>query len=100
MKFTSMLLALTLGSLALTQATNPFVKAATGNIKCIIDVMDDLPTLSQDPVSAFMQFSACAGEQTWDLMAPFLGGFIRIAVTSINPVTAVTPSVPPVAADY
>ena len=61
---------------------------AGGNVQCIIDIMPKLPTLSTDPVGLFMEFSACAGDQTWDLLAPFLGGFMRVVLTSINTLKA------------
>ena len=65
---------------------------ANGNVQCIINIMPKLPNLSADPVGLFVEFSACAGDQTWDLMAPFLGGFMRVVLTSINTVKSASES--------
>ena len=61
---------------------------ASGNVQCVINILPKLPNLSADPVGLFVEFSACAGDQTWDLMAPFLGGFMRVVLASINTVKA------------
>ena len=76
-RFATILLALVLSSLMLT------TKAA-GNIQCVLNIMPRMGEIATNPVGVFMEFSACAGDQTWNLMAPFLGGAIRPIVVSIN----------------
>ena len=73
---------------------------AGGNVQCVINIMPKLPNLSADPVGLFIEFSACAGDQTWDLMAPFLGGFMRVVLTSINTVNDGATNNPLQASDY
>ena len=76
---------------------------AAGNVQCVINIMPKLDSLATDPVGLFVEFSACAGDQSWDLMAPFLGGFMRIIVASINTVVPASQSKPAntlVASDY
>ncbi len=59
---------------------------AGGSVQCVINIMPKLNQISSNPVGILMEFSACAGDQTWDLMAPFLGGTMRVILASINTV--------------
>lgn len=86
----SILIALILSTLMMADARSnyPNVKAASGNVQCIINIMPKMNQIATNPVGILMEFSACAGDQTWDLMAPFLGGAIRPIVVSINKLKA------------
>ena len=75
----SILLAIMISSLM------PNVQAG-GSVQCVINIMPKLNQISSNPVGILMEFSACAGDQTWDLMAPFLGGTMRVILASINTV--------------
>ena len=75
----SILLAVMISSLM------PNVQAG-GNVQCVINIMPKMNQITTNPVGIFMEFSACAGDQSWDLMAPFLGGFMRVILASINTV--------------
>ena len=93
---TSLLLAIMIASLM------PSVQAG-GNVQCVINIMPKLNQIGSNPVGIFMEFAACAGDQTWDLMAPFLGGLMRVILSSINTVKPESQSKPVaelVSADY
>ena len=97
----SILLALMISSMMVD--ARPTVQAGQGNIQCIINIMPRMTEIASNPVGVFMEFSACAGDQTWDLLAPFLGGFMRVVLTSINTLTpeaAGTPQADLVSSDY
>ena len=79
----SILLALMISSVMVD--ARPTVKEG-GNVQCIINILPKMDKIASDPVSVFMEFSACAGDQTWDLLAPFLGGFLRVILVGINTV--------------
>ncbi len=61
-----------------------------GNIKCVMNIMDKMDEIAANPVKVLTEFSACAGDQTWNYMAPFLGGFLRPVLVGINGVTDAT----------
>ena len=82
----SILLALMISSM-MVDARPTVQQSGGGNIQCIINIMPRMTEIASNPVGVFMEFSACAGDQTWDLLAPFLGGFMRVVLTSINTLT-------------
>ncbi len=97
----SILLAVMISSMMVD--ARPTVKASSGNVQCIINIMPRMTEIASNPVGVFMEFSACAGDQTWDLLAPFLGGFMRVVLTGINtviPESAATPKADLVSADF
>lgn len=59
-----------------------------GNIKCVMNIMGKMNQIAANPVKVLTEFSACAGDQTWDYMAPFLGGFLRPVLVTVNPLNA------------
>ena len=79
----SILLALMISSVMVD--ARPTVKEG-GNVQCIINILPRMTEIASNPVGVFMEFSACAGDQTWDLLAPFLGGFLRVILVKINTV--------------
>ena len=79
----SILLALMISSVMVD--ARPTVKEG-GNVQCIINILPKMTNIATDPVGVFMEFSACAGDQTWDLLAPFLGGFLRVILVTVNTV--------------
>ena len=98
----SILLALMISTMMMVEA-KPSVRNGSGNVQCIINIMPKMTEIATNPVGIFMEFSACAGDQTWDLMAPFLGGFMRVVLASINTLVAGSESKDPstlVSADY
>ena len=98
----SILLALMISSM-MVDARPTVQQSGQGNIQCIINIMPRMTEIASNPVGVFMEFSACAGDQTWDLLAPFLGGFMRVVLTSINTLTPEaedTPKEDLVSADY
>ena len=82
----SILIALILSTLMIAEAKHPNVSQSgkVSNVQCIINIMPKMGNIATNPVGVFMEFSACAGDQTWDLMAPFLGGAIRPIIFSVN----------------
>ncbi len=50
--------------------------------------MGKMDQIAANPVKVFMEFSACAGDQTWNYLAPFLGGFLRPVLVGINALNA------------
>ena len=88
----SILLAIMISSIMMVDAkkslfaNHPLVRAGSGNVQCVINIMPRMGEIATNPVGVFMEFSACAGDQTWDLLAPFIGGFMRAVLTQINSV--------------
>ena len=62
--------------------------------------MGKMDQIAANPVKVFVEFSACAGDQTWNYMAPFVGGFLRPVLVSINPLNAGATPGSTTASDY
>ena len=65
------LVAMMISSSYQTSSLNPSV------IQCLLAVSGKLGNLSTDPISVLTAFTTCTGSQTWNYLAPFLGGYIR-----------------------
>ena len=50
-----------------------------------MNIMGKMDEIAANPVKVLVEFSACAGDQTWNYMAPFLGGILRPALVVVNP---------------
>ncbi len=47
-------------------------------MQCIAGVMaTKMGDIASDPIGVILAFNACAGDDTWDYLAPFLGGVVR-----------------------
>ena len=60
------------------------IHCAKSNVECAIQMMSQIGLISTQPELLIQNLSACAGDQTWAIIAPFIGGLMRCLVWTIN----------------
>ena len=54
-----------------------FAQAPESPMTCMIGVISNIGTLMNDPLGLLLKIQECTGNDTWNYLAPFLGGLVR-----------------------
>lgn len=84
-KFIATLFAIMMVSqLAFANATQVRKGGSAAQMTCFLGIMGKMDQLGTNPQVILQDVFACAGDQSWDFLAPFLGGAMRALVVQIN----------------